>query len=128
MNLGITETEFRRRFPGAKINERHPAVAPQKRRHKYGACATSVDGIRFDSKREAGHYRALKLLQQVGEIRWFAVKPVFLLPGEVKYIPDFIVAFHDRVEIQDVKGVRTQAYVIKRRQMKAVYGIEIMEI
>jgi hypothetical protein len=39
------------------------------KRAKYGAEPTVVDGIRFDSKKEAARYQELKLLAKAGEIQ-----------------------------------------------------------
>lgn len=43
-----------------------PPTKPKK--SKYGAVKTEVDGIKFDSKREASRYQELRLLEQAGEI------------------------------------------------------------
>ncbi|WP_416330384.1 DUF1064 domain-containing protein, partial [[Clostridium] innocuum] len=43
-----------------------PTEKPKK--SKYGAVKTEVDGIMFDSKREASRYQELRLLEQAGEI------------------------------------------------------------
>ena len=121
----MTEAELRRRFPGATIRGGGAAASP--RRHKYNAKSTTVDGIRFDSKREAYHYEALKLLHTAGDVLWFALKPVFVIEGG-RYIPDFIVAYRDRLAIEDVKGVRTPLYRRAKKQMLERYGIEVVEV
>jgi hypothetical protein len=41
-----------------------PAVALPRKRSKYSAVPTEVDGIRFDSKKEARRYADLKLLER----------------------------------------------------------------
>ncbi len=105
------------------------------RRHKYGAVSTMVDGIRFASKKEAGRYQELKLLKKAGEITGLILQPVFELyelHGQrvAKYIADF--AYTDQTTgrrvIEDVKGVRTPVYKLKKRWVEAQYGITIVEI
>lgn len=103
------------------------AAAPK--RPKYGNRRTVVDGITFDSQREADRYGDLKALKIAGEVRWFARQVSFDLPGGVKYRADFVVAWRDgSVSVEDAKGMSTREYINKRKQMKAVWGIEIREI
>ena len=91
-------------------------------RNKYNAVKTTVDGITFDSKAEARRYGELKLLKQAGQIRWFNLQPSFLLTGGVRYRPDFIVCGQDgRIWVEDVKGMETQAFKIKRKMWAALY-------
>lgn len=98
---------------------------------KYGNVRTVVDGITFDSKREAEHYVALKAMRDSGAVLWFTRQVPFWLPGKVKYVADFVVVFADgRTEVQDVKseGTKTQVYKIKRKQMRECQNVEIVEI
>jgi hypothetical protein len=106
--------------------------------HKYGAVATEVDGIRFASKAEARRYGQLKLLEKAGRISDLKLQPRFPLTVEgVKvgtYVGDFQYteigsdgAAKARVT-EDVKGVKTPLYVLKRKLVKAIYGIDILEI
>lgn len=108
------------------------------REHKYGAVPTTVDGIRFPSKAEAAHYEKLKLLQQAGEVAWFCRQPRFPIEGG-EYVADFIVAYAAKtlaggdvrigwIEVQDVKGFRTPVYERSKKQVKARYGIDIVEV
>ena len=46
-------------------------------RSKYGARKTIVDGITFDSKKEANRYRELKLLEDAGEIEKLKMQVAF---------------------------------------------------
>lgn len=52
---------------------------PAKARSKYGATKTTVDGVVFDSKREAHRYQELKLMQQSGQIRELRWQPRYVL-------------------------------------------------
>lgn len=81
-----------------------------------GSPLTAVDGITFDSKAEAVQYQQLKLMQQAGEIIGFTRQPSFVLPGGIRYMPDFLVCDKDmKIWVEDVKGFETQAFKIKRK-------------
>lgn len=82
-----------------------------KKRAKYNNEKTWVDGVCFDSKKEADYYQDLKLLHQAGEILGFCRQPEFILvDGDVEdraitYRADFIVFHLDGTgEIIDTKG------------------------
>jgi hypothetical protein len=103
--------------------------AKPKRRSKYGAQRTQVDGVWFDSKREARRYIALKMFHKAGNVAWFCLQPRFILPGPVEYRADFLVKWlSGRVTVEDAKGVRTKTYRLKKRQVQAIYGVEIKEV
>lgn len=123
------------------MNERISAVqflreqreAKPKKPNKYRAVKTVVDGIRFDSKAEAKHYQQLKLLEMAGEISDVELQVPFAITigGFLicTYRADFVYVGRDRKRhVVDCKGVRTKDYVIKRKLMKAVLGIEIEEV
>lgn len=109
-------------------------------RSKYGATPTTVDGIRFDSVKEAARYKELKLRQLAGEIYRIELQPRFELRvrnpdspvGSVTigaYRGDFsyyIKATHTRV-VEDVKGFKTPLYRWKKKHVEAQYGIQILE-
>ena len=95
-------------------------------RHKYGARPTSIDGLRFDSALESRRYADLKLLQQAGEVCFFLRQTPFDLPGGVKYRVDFTVFWADgRVTFEDVKGMRTPMFELKKKQVEALYPVAI---
>lgn len=101
------------------------------RGNKYRAQKTQVDGITFDSKREARRWQELKLLERAKEIWKLERQVTFELRVKsiliCKYRADFV--YHDKTGqiVEDVKGVRTDAYRIKRNLMSAIYGIKILE-
>jgi hypothetical protein len=99
-------------------------------RRKFGNQPSVVDGQRFDSRREAETYRQLKLRREAGEVKWFLRQTRFDLPGGVIYRADFLVYFGGErgVEIWDSKGHASATYKIKRRQVEAIYGVEILEV
>lgn len=99
---------------------------------KYKNVPTEVDGIRFDSKREARRYSELKLLERAGEITELALQPVFKLningKGCGKYVADFAYMAGGKLHIEDSKGVKTQVYKLKKRIVEALYPIRIEEV
>ena len=103
-------------------------------RSKYGNRRVSLDGYTFDSKAEGDRYVVLRERLRLGEIMDLAVHPGYRLEvaGQLicHYIADF--AYHDpetyAETVEDVKGVRTAAYMLKRKLMKAIHGIDVQEI
>lgn len=104
---------------------------------KYGNKKTTVDGITFDSKAEAERYKELKRLELLGVIKGLELQKTFRLckdrwnngkPFSISYKADFVYTLDGDIIVEDVKGFRTEAYQLKKKLMKAVYGIEITEI
>lgn len=107
---------------------------------KYGNRKTVVDGITFDSKKEATRYAELQLLQRAGEI--FDLQrqvPFTLIPKQVRdgktierpcvYKADFVYKDKAGNEIvEDAKGVKTKEYIIKRKLMLWQFGLVIKEV
>lgn len=98
---------------------------------KYRAVQTSVDGKLFASKKEARRYRELKLLVRAGLINDLRCQVSFdLRVNDVhvcRYVADFVYFENGIKVIEDTKGFLTKEYKIKRKLMKAVFGIEIKE-
>lgn len=105
-------------------------VDPPKR-NKFSAIKTEVDGIIFDSKREATRYRDLRVMQQAGLISGLTLQPSYdlIVNGEkiCRYVGDFAYVENQQVVVEDAKGVRTREYKTKRNLMLAIYGIRIRE-
>ena len=98
-------------------------------KHKFRAIATELDGIKFSSKKESKRYVGLKLLQQSGELLFFLRQVPFHLPANVKYVCDFLCFWKDgTVTIEDVKGIKTPMYILKKKQVEAIYPIKITEL
>lgn len=105
-----------------------------RRKNKYGAKPTRIDGIRFASKREATRFAQLKILERAGEIGALKCQHRIALhaPGG-KVVGVYVADFHykdRRTEewiVADAKGFRTDLYKWKRRHLKAEYGIDILE-
>ena len=108
-------------------------------KHKYGAVKTVVDGIKFDSKAEAARYEVLKILLKAGVISDLQLQPTWILADPVRYsdarrnkpalryVADFsyIEVGTGRRCVEDVKGITTEAFEIKRHLMLALKGVEI---
>jgi len=102
-------------------------MARMPRIHNYKR--TVVDNIKFHSKREAKRYQELKLAQKAGEVVFFLRQIRFDLPGNTKYYADFLVFWSDgSASIEDVKGHKTDTYIIKKRMVEELYPIKITEI
>lgn len=100
---------------------------------KYGAIPTEVDGIRFASRREAKRYGELKMLEKAGAIRNLELQPTFtIVINGVRigsYRADFAYFEGERRVVEDVKGVRTQLYIWKKKCVEALYpGVTISEV
>lgn len=106
---------------------------------KYGNRKTIVDGILFDSKKEAIRYQELRLLERAGEITDLRCQVKFQLipkqPGERAcwYIADFVylpVGSDEGEVVEDVKSPasKTPAYIIKRKLLLYVMGLKIKEV
>ena len=102
------------------------------KRSKYKAVKTTVDGITFDSKAEAERYKVLKARALAGEIRELKLQHCFELEvNGVKicsYKADFVYIENNKYVVEDVKGFRTPVYNLKKKLMKALHGIDILEI
>ncbi|MCK5614784.1 DUF1064 domain-containing protein [Candidatus Pacearchaeota archaeon] len=107
--------------------------------NKYNAKKTVVDGITFASKAEAKRYGELKQLEDQGEIGFLELQPKFecIINGKriCNYFADFRYADPRRIEthttvtvIEDVKGVKTPVYRLKKKLVEALHNIEITEI
>lgn len=111
------------------------------RGNKYKARKTTIDGITFDSQAEADRYQQIKLLQRAGEVKSFELQPAFeIIPAyhhpvtgkkvrAAYYIADFKITWRDgRVTVEDVKGMKTPVYKLKKKLIEAKYGILIEEV
>lgn len=98
-------------------------------RHKFHAKPTECDGIHFSSKKEAKRYTELKLLQNTSEVLFYLRQVPFHLPGNVRYVCDFMVFWaNGEITIEDVKGMKLPLYEAKKKILEATYPIEITEI
>lgn len=100
---------------------------------KYHAVKTIFDDIKFDSKKEAKRYIQLKQMERAGLIEKLQLQVPFVLVDksgygrEIKYVADFVYFENGCQVVEDVKGVKTPVYRLKKRLMAERYGIKIKE-
>ena len=110
---------------------------------KYHNQKTNLDGIEFDSRKEARRYAELLLMQRAGEIYDLQRQVQFvlipkqtdpitgkMLEREAKYIADFTYRSckTGRITVEDTKGMKTKDYILKRKLMLYRHGIKIQEV
>ena len=122
---------------------------------KYRNKKISYNGQVFDSKKEYRRYRELLLLQKANQIEDLDCQTKFvLIPGqredseevykrgpkkgqpkpgnviekECAYYADFTYKEKGELVVEDTKGVKTEAYKIKKKMMLYFYGIRIREV
>ena len=123
-------------------------MAYRHRSNKYGSKKIEIDGIVFDSKKEAKRYQELLLLEKAGaiqnlkrQVRYIIIPAQYAIVADDKgkmkrkcierectYIADFVYQHDGIITVEDTKGFRTKDYIIKRKLMLHVHGIRIKEI
>lgn len=106
-------------------------------RSKYRARKTTVDGITFDSRKEADRYLVLKGMEEdglIGDLRRqvrYELIPAFDVDGKhyrpVYYMADFVYMEDGKEVVEDVKGMRTDVYRLKSKLFARRYGMSIKE-
>jgi len=100
-----------------------------KTRSKYGNVKTQVDGFTFDSIAEAERYKELRLLLYAGEISDLKFHPVFPLEINGVYLgsyeADYSYIERGKPIVEDKKGAKTAVFSMKKKLLKALYGIDI---
>lgn len=96
----------------------------QNKPSKYRNKKTVIDGITFHSKKEAVRYQELKMLEKAGVISGLTLQPKFEICDRVKwngktipkkfYIADFQYIENGVEIVEDVKGMITSVYSLKR--------------
>jgi hypothetical protein len=100
-----------------------------RRGNKYNAVNTIINGIKFHSNKEAQYYSKLERLREMGVVSYFLMQVPFALPGSVRYFLDFMIFYPDgRVRCVDVKGKRTAMFIMKKKQVEALYPVTIEEV
>jgi len=106
---------------------------------KYHSRKVTIDGIIFDSQKEARRYSELRLLEKAGAIQNLRLQVKFeLIPPQrigrrvveraCSYVADFVYEENGQKIVEDTKGVRTKDYIIKRKLMMWIHGIQIKEV
>ena len=121
----------------------------------YNVKTKTMDGLVFDSTKEAQRWEQLLLLQRAGKITELRRQVAYelipaqyetypryskkgdrlkdgkrLLERKVEYLADFVYTDAETGEniVEDAKGMKTKDYIIKRKLMLAVHGIRIKEV
>lgn len=98
--------------------------------NKYKNKKILVDGVLFDSQKEASRYKELLLLERSGNICNLDLQVKFEVIPKTKgerathYIADFTYYEKGKFIIEDVKSVITRKkpdYIMKRKLMKYLY-------
>lgn len=109
--------------------------------NKYNARKTIIDGIKFDSRKEAKRYVELKKMEQDGLITNLSLQvPFELMPSftifvdgkirkrrNIRYIADFVYFVDGKEVVEDVKGRRTDVYKLKKKLFEYTYHMTIKE-
>lgn len=101
-------------------------------KNKYHNTATTVDGVKFHSIAESYRYIELKIMEKGGMIHGLELQPKFLLQEkfrhpteglmrEINYIADFSYIEKDRKIVEDVKGMKTKEYILKKKLFLKLY-------
>lgn len=112
-------------------DKHYPVPASQKKRNKFRAIRTTLDGITFDSKREAAFYAELKLRERAGEVSDVELQPRFPLNVEHEVIGVYRADFsfwdnrENRRRVVDVKGVEPRGFRRTLKHVRAQYGVEV---
>lgn len=107
-------------------------------------------GETYDSRKEFRRAKELELLERAGEIsnlrrqvKYILIpaqrgpeevgprggrRPGPLLERECSYVADFTYEENGETVVEDVKGIRTPEYKIKRKLMLWIHGIRIREV
>jgi hypothetical protein len=101
-------------------------------RSKYRAIRTTVNGLSFASQKEERRYQDLLLLERTGRISNLELQPRF--PCRVNdllvctYVADFRYTEDGSSIVEDVKGMKTDVYILKAKLVKALHGITVKEV
>lgn len=104
---------------------------PPKAKNKFRAVKTVVDGITFDSKREAAFYGELKQLEKAGRVCAVELQPRFPLQVGAEVIGTYRADFRffdvdqGRERVVDVKGVEPRGFRRTLKHVRAQYGLEV---
>jgi hypothetical protein len=102
---------------------------------KYNAVKVVIDGITFDSGKEGKRYQELRLLLRAGIISNLELQPRYnLIVDGVNcgyYKADFRYIDKEKQAtiVEDVKGMKTPVYNLKKKLVEAIYkGTKIIEV
>ena len=132
-NARISKITSKDHFPDIR-----EMVQVKNTKSKYGAKKCEYDGIKFDSQKERDRYIELKLLEKGGAISDLQLQVPFVLQDgfefngkkilPIKYIADFTYWANGELVIEDVKGVKTDVYELKKKMFMYRYKKYIREV
>lgn len=108
--------------------------------NKYKNQKTIINNIKFDSKKEANRFVYLNMLLKANEIKDLELQKEFILQEafdknnkhyrKISYIADFYYfdLKRNRWIVEDIKGIRTEVYKLKKKLFEYKYDLEIEEI
>jgi hypothetical protein len=115
----------------ATIQGRSARDAVTRIQSKYRNVPVEVGGDRFDSRAEAKRWQELQLMERAGDISDLKRQVKFEMHVNGQHICDYIADFtYVRAEVftvEDSKGARTAIYRLKKKLLRALYGLEILE-
>ena len=129
--INLSQAQIRRMLQAKQEKPKQP---------KYGNHKVIVDGEKVaDSKHEFRRLNHLKVLQRAGEINDLQTQVRYnLIPSQVicnkkergtDYIADFVYwTKDDQFICEDAKGHKTADYIIKRKLMKLIHDIDVVEV
>lgn len=98
------------------------------------------EGETYDSVKEYRRAKELELLEKSGAIKDLKRQVRFeIIPSQrggdgkvaeraVTYVADFVYFEGGKLVVEDTKGYRTKDYIIKRKLMRYLLGINIREV
>lgn len=98
------------------------------------------EGETYDSVKEYRRAKELELLEKSGVIKDLKRQVRFeIIPSQrgddgkvveraVTYVADFVYFEDGKLVVEDTKGYRTKDYIIKRKLMRYLLGINIREV
>jgi len=136
MAIRFTVEEYHEYLNRQAASERKtplPTAKNKEKRTKYGNKKVTVDGRTFDSVHEARVWTDLNYRVKAGELKCVLRQVPFELPGGIRYFADFVTIAPDMTieGVYDAKSEITRknrVYINKRKQVLAIYGIEIKEV
>lgn len=113
---------------GRPISDNVPKISKFKNRR------CTFDGYNFDSEFERDRYQSLKFAQQTKVITELIVKPKYtLIVNNItigNYTPDFQYVKNGELIVEDVKckATCTTDYKLRKKLMKALFNIDVIEV
>lgn len=117
-----------------------PVKEAARKRPKYRNRKVVVDGVKFDSQREAARWAELQRLERLGTIHRLRRQVPYVLANSVQFegekrakpalrvVIDFVYFEGNRTVAEDVKSpvtAKTAAWRIKRHLLKSIYSLDV---